>query len=168
MAMYPIGSGNGYVPNWCRKWLEASDTELNQHWLIIAAVLWLSPRGNHFLANPRDVKHEMLSKFIRIYLPMMTSSNGNIFRVTCPLWRESTSDRLMICAWTNGGANNRDAGDLRRHRAHYDVTVVQWPMPECLTEAWWRMCASMNRSSLVQVVSWRQFGAKQLSEPMLI
>ena len=29
----------------------------------------------------------------------------------------------LICAWTNGRANNRDAGDLRRHRAHYDVTV---------------------------------------------
>ena len=31
---------------------------------------------------------------------------------------------LMICAWTNGYAHNRDAGDLRRHRAHYDVTVM--------------------------------------------
>ena len=30
----------------------------------------------------------------------------------------------FICAWTNGCANNRDAGDLRRHRAHYDVTVM--------------------------------------------
>ena len=30
----------------------------------------------------------------------------------------------LIWAWTNGGANNRDAGDLRRYRAHYDVTVV--------------------------------------------
>ena len=30
----------------------------------------------------------------------------------------------LICAWTNGCANNRDAGDLRRHRAHYDVTVM--------------------------------------------
>ena len=29
-----------------------------------------------------------------------------------------------ICAWTNGWANNRDAGDLRRHRDHYDVTVM--------------------------------------------
>ena len=29
-----------------------------------------------------------------------------------------------ICAWTNGWANNRDAGDLRRHCAHYDVTVM--------------------------------------------
>ena len=27
-------------------------------------------------------------------------------------------------ARTNGWANNRDAGDLRRHRAHYDVTVM--------------------------------------------
>ena len=29
-----------------------------------------------------------------------------------------------ICAWINGWVNNRDAGDLRRHRAHYDVTVM--------------------------------------------
>ena len=32
----------------------------------------------------------------------------------------------LICAWTNGWANNRDAGDLRCHRAHYDVTVMGW------------------------------------------
>ena len=30
----------------------------------------------------------------------------------------------LIFAWTNGRANNRDAGDLRRHRAHYYVTVM--------------------------------------------
>ena len=30
----------------------------------------------------------------------------------------------LICAWTNSWVNNRDAGDLRRHRAHYDVTVM--------------------------------------------
>ena len=34
----------------------------------------------------------------------MTSSNGNIFRVTDPL-----------CGWVN----NREAGDLRCHRGHY-------------------------------------------------
>ena len=33
----------------------------------------------------------------------------------------------LICAWINGWLNNREAGDLRRHRAHYDVTVmVAW------------------------------------------
>ena len=30
----------------------------------------------------------------------------------------------LICALTNDGANNRNAGDLRRHRAHYDVIVM--------------------------------------------
>ena len=30
----------------------------------------------------------------------------------------------LICAWTNGWINNRDARGLRRHRAHYDVTVM--------------------------------------------
>ena len=29
----------------------------------------------------------------------------------------------LIWAWTQGWANHRDAGDLRRHRAHHDVTV---------------------------------------------
>ena len=29
----------------------------------------------------------------------------------------------LISAWTNGRANNREAGDLRRHRAHYDITM---------------------------------------------
>ena len=33
----------------------------------------------------------------------------------------------MICAWTNGWVNNRDAGDLGRHRAHYDVIVMYAP-----------------------------------------
>ena len=32
----------------------------------------------------------------------------------------------LICAWINGYVNNREAGDLRRHRAHYDVTVMHY------------------------------------------
>ena len=70
---------------------------------------------------------------------MMTSSNGNIFCVTGPLCGEFTGHRwipltkvsdaqrrcfLMISVWTNGWVNNRDAGDFRRHRAHYDITVM--------------------------------------------
>ena len=30
----------------------------------------------------------------------------------------------LVCAWTNGSANNQDASDLRLHRAHYDVTLM--------------------------------------------
>ena len=71
-------------------------------------------------------------------LCMMTSLNGNIFRVTGPLLRESTGHRWiplkgqwrralmfsLICPWTNGWANNRNAGVLRSRRLHYDVTVM--------------------------------------------
>ena len=41
----------------------------------------------------------------------------------------------LISVWINGWVNNREAGDLRRYRAHYDVTVMYWilvvhlPMP---------------------------------------
>ena len=30
----------------------------------------------------------------------------------------------LICASINGWANNREAGELKRHRAHYDVIVM--------------------------------------------
>ena len=30
----------------------------------------------------------------------------------------------LICAWINGWINNREAGDLRCYRAHYDGTVM--------------------------------------------
>ena len=80
--------------------------------------------------------------FILVDIPrnlIMTSSDGNIFRVTDHLHGELTCHRLiprtkasdaelwcffLICVWVNGWINNRDAGNLRRHRAHYDVTNV--------------------------------------------
>ena len=33
----------------------------------------------------------------------------------------------LIYAWINGWVNTREAGDLIRHRAHYDVTVMTSP-----------------------------------------
>ena len=35
------------------------------------------------------------------------------------LWRF-----CLICAWTNSWVNNREAGDLRRQRGHYDVIAM--------------------------------------------
>ena len=39
-------------------------------------------------------------------------------------WRGALMSSL-ICTWINGWVNNGDAGDLRRHRAHYDVPVMR-------------------------------------------
>ena len=64
---------------------------------------------------------------------MMTSWNGNFFRFTgrSPVnsphkgpWRGAFMFSL-ICVWINGWVNNREAGDLGRHRPNYDVTVMQ-------------------------------------------
>ena len=67
---------------------------------------------------------------------MMTSSNGNIFRVTGPLCGEFTGPRWIPRAKRpvtrsfdvfftpiNGWVNNREAGDLRRYRARYDPII---------------------------------------------
>ena len=32
----------------------------------------------------------------------------------------------LICAWIKAWVNNRQAGDLKRHLAHYDVIVMSW------------------------------------------
>ena len=93
---------------------------------------------------------------IRETLIMMTSSNGNIsaLLVFCagnspvPVnsphkgqWRGALMFSL-ICARRNRWVNNREAGDLRRHQAHYDVNVMSIFFP--LTSLWyfetWRSC----------------------------
>ena len=95
------------------------------------------------VVTPKPVKYECVSNgltvlYAKFEISLMTSSNGNIFCVTGHLCREFTGHRWipskrpvtrlfdvsLICACINGWVNNREAGDLRRHRARYDVTVV--------------------------------------------
>ena len=107
--------------------------------------------GLFVLVSALIILHFLQSKYVQCHTIMqdcallcrrciMTSSNGNIFRITGPWWGESNGHQripltrasgaelsyfIFICAWTSSGwANNRDAGDLRRHRAHYDVIVM--------------------------------------------
>ena len=46
-------------------------------------------------------------------------------------WRRALMFAL-ICAWINAWVNNREAGDLRSHRAHYDV-IVKTPL--CISKS---------------------------------
>ena len=66
---------------------------------------------------------------------MMTSSNETFsaLQAICagnsPVTGEFTGHRWiprisLICGRINGWVNNRESGDLRRHRAHYDVIVM--------------------------------------------
>ena len=47
----------------------------------------------------------------------------------------------LICAWINVWANNREAGDLRRYRAHYDVTVMSCIDLTTWQDTWTRIVA---------------------------
>ena len=71
-------------------------------------------------------------------MTMMTSSNGNIFRVTGPLCREFTGpgefpaqkpvtrsfDVFFDLCRNKRLSKQPEAGDLRCHRGHYDVSVT--------------------------------------------
>ena len=101
------------------------------HWNKMASIL----QAMSSAAFLEWKKIMMLTAFL-----MMTSSNGNIFRVTGPLCGEFTghrwiphtkaSDAELWCFWSapwiSGWVNNREAGDWRRHRAYYDVIVIYW------------------------------------------
>ena len=47
-------------------------------------------------------------------------------------------DVFFIYAWINDWVNNRAAGDLRRHRAHQDVIVMDINRPEIQKDEWCR------------------------------
>ena len=104
--------------------------------------IWQRPPGTNFQNIGVHLRRwyfiSSFQKWLMKY--MMTSSNGNIFRVTGHLCGEFTGPRWIphtkamqwrgalmftfICARINGWVNNREAGDLRRNRAHYDVIVM--------------------------------------------
>ena len=131
---------------WINSWVnirEAGDLRRYHAHYDVTVMFWSSYRVIY--ATRRSLL-EPLSWFILYQLIilgkgtdiMMTSSNGNISALwpfvsgfhRCPVesshkdqWRGALVFSL-ICAWTNGCASNRDAGDLKRHHVHYGVTVM--------------------------------------------
>ena len=69
---------------------------------------------------------------------------------------------FLICVWKNGRVNNREASDLRRHRAHYDVTVMElidgmadgrWGISSLMcTRTWWTAFSKLNHSTTITLL----------------
>ena len=76
----------------------------------------------------------------------------NIFRVTGHLCEPVNSAHKgqcrgaflfsLICAWINRWVNNREAGDLRRYCAHYDVIVM---VMTCIEAKFWDWTSCARR-----------------------
>ena len=71
---------------------------------------------------------------LRLIKQLSKQSRGWSFEtLSHPLWRHRNvlgmldyriKVFILICVWINGCVNNRETGDLRRYRAHYDVTLM--------------------------------------------
>ena len=66
---------------------------------------------------------------------------------------------FFSCAWINDWVNNREAGDLRRHRGHYDVNVMVcgWVNSWCTSVTRTRTYASGSFESVLsryRNISW--------------
>ena len=68
----------------------------------------------------------------------------------------------LICAWINGWANNPETGDLLRHRALYDVTVLHFRQIPYLLD---QNTAQLIYDATMILVDWPYLG-KQVSVPI--
>ena len=88
-------------------------------------VIQMPPRGRHFFILHIPWCRHQWKHFPR-YWPFVRGIRRS--KVNSPhkgQWRGALM-LSFICAWINGWVNNRDAGGLRRHCAHYDVIVMQY------------------------------------------
>ena len=96
-------------------------------------------KGDHSIL--RIMRENRFLSASRIRVDMMTSSNGNIFALLAisagnssvsaefpaqSQWRGALMFSL-ICAWIQVCVNNGETGNLRHHRAPYDV-IVMWSL----------------------------------------
>ena len=74
-----------------------------------------------------EKKHDDVIKWKHFpWLLALCAGNSPVNSPNKGQWR-GTLMFSLICASRNGYVNNRDAGDLRRHRVHYDVIVMATP-----------------------------------------
>ena len=96
---------------------------MTQAWVIWINNTRIHKRPHHSLLPKTWWRHQM-QPFPR-YWPFVRGIHRS--PVNSPpkcQWRGAFVFSL-ICAWTNGWVRNRNAGDLTRHRDHYDVTAMK-------------------------------------------
>ena len=82
-------------------------------------------------------------------------------------WRRALMISL-ICAWINVWVNDREAGGLRRHRAHYNVTVMIFAISQpsfSIHIFFWNLLSGVQLTSQHWFRLW--LGAKQATSHYL-
>ena len=116
--IYMINMSIRFAFQWCHMRLSKKSTRVPRwYWSLVWVIHWRTR-----MENPHDnvIKWKHFPRywpFVRgIHRPPVNSPHKG-------QWRGALMFSL-ICAWINGWVNNREAGDLRRRRTYYDVTVM--------------------------------------------
>ena len=97
-------------------------------WLKVTTSLEKTPTTHTCIRGPRrwNPQHDDVIKWKHFprYWPFVQGIHRSL--VNSPHKGQWRQDLIFtsICAWISSWVNNREAGDSRRHRAHYDVTVM--------------------------------------------
>ena len=89
--------------------------------------LWFDPMSVSQLSQPWLCHAVVIVSRQPWWRDQMETSSALLAFVNSPhksQWRGALMFSL-ICAWINGWVNNREAGDLIRHHAHYEVIVIE-------------------------------------------
>ena len=82
-------------------------------------------------------RHQMETFFPR-YWPFVRGIHRSPVNSTQGQWRRAWMPFFWTASeWIKGWVNNREAGDLRRYRAHCDVTVMNAFMGDHISVDWW-------------------------------
>ena len=122
-------------------------------WLLFQQSLW------RYTTHIAEWRHQVEIFFVLLALCEGSPPVNSGFPSQRPVTRSFAV--YLIYAWTNGWANNRYAGELGRHGAHHDVTVMDY-----FDIIVWHLDQTSG-SSLVQVAACFMFATKPLLEPML-
>ena len=82
-------------------------------WYIIYAAGWFNIISS--IIHDDVIKWKHFPRYWPFCSPVNSPHKGQ--------WRGALLFSL-ICVWINSSVNNREAGDLRRYRAHYEVIVM--------------------------------------------
>ena len=95
---------------WISNYIKSSETRL-YICALTSTALWLNCRWSYCMHGDVIKWKHFPRTFVR-----------RILRSQRPVTRGLMG--FFLCTWINGWVDNREAGDLRFHRAHYDVSVM--------------------------------------------
>ena len=125
------------------------------HWVVVQLICRVHPR-----TVPLKWRHDDVIKWIHFprYWPFVRGIHRS--PVNSPhkgQWRGALIFTL-ICARINGWVNNREAGDLRRYRPHYDVIVMDcsgsWYQRQAQVLASHRQCLTYSHIPAFDTCFW--------------